>query len=237
MAVTKTNIPEGELVIRSGPADYFAVVDTSIGITPVVDIRYSSAKYRVINKEIIEPAYTHPLIGRIDQANPVRSDLEVFLLTLYFGNFYLGYDKIQNIFDTYIKDNNLTGDYDSINVIDFMVLTGAKERNYRKPDNTVQDIMQLGPADARPTLSEVEDTDEGNRLMIDIVKYRDLRGFIPHLFAAKAISFDDLVEVVEHFYPDLVDRNNYYATDLGPNLKLKQAPLFNSSQLQKLGLL
>lgn len=237
MAVSEITTPNGKVYIRSGDPDYFAVVDPALGVKPVIDIRFQGGKYQVLNKIIIEPAYSHPVIGRIDEQNPVRTDLEVFLLTLYFGDFFLGYDKYQNDFDSYITASGLSGEYDSINIIDFMVLTGAKERNYRKPDNTVEDIMKLGPADPRPSLSEVEDTKEGNQLMIEIIKYRGLKGFIPHLYASKAISFEDLVEIVEHFYPDIAERNKYYASELGPKLKQKQAPLFNSSQLQKLKLL
>ena len=242
MAVNNQNIGNDTIYIRTGSPDYFVVFDPH-GIKEVIDIRYSGAKYIVKNKEIIEPWYSHPIIGRgigydpLSPLKPARSDLEVLLLTIYFKDLFLGSDKVLNDFNSDMESASMLGEYDSINIIDFMVLTGAKERTYRAPNNSMIDIMTLGPDDERPKLSEVNDTEEGNTLMIDIIKYRGLKGFIPHLFAAKAISFDNLVSLVEYFYPDIPARKDYYSLSLGPMLKQKQAPLFNSNQLKKLGLL
>lgn len=180
MAVSEQNIGNDYISIRTGSPDYFAVYDPSV-INAVVDIHYSGAKYIVKNKKILEPLYDHPSIGRgitLLHPDPVRTDLEVFLLSIYALNLFLGSDMYLNDFNQDLEDASLLGEYDSINIIDFMVLTGAKERTYRDKDNEMIDIMSLGPEDSRPKLSEVEDTEEGNILMIDIIKYRGLKGFI-----------------------------------------------------------
>lgn len=235
--VTPILAPSGNILYnRTGDPDFYAIFEGT-GVKSILRIHYDGRN--VLDKNpILEPAYTHPLFGRgPDPENPIRSDLEVFLLTIYFANLYLGSDKIINDLHADLVAAGITAQYDTLNVIDFMVLTGAKEREYRKPDNTVGDIMTLGSADPRPTLLEVDDTPDGNELMIEIIKYRGFRGFIPNLYAKKGISFEDLVDLVKHFFPDLTDRANYYANELGPQLKLKQVPIFTTTQLKALELL
>lgn len=244
MSVTQSLVDGNPLWKRSGAADFYAVFDHTQAHKPLVQICYNdntvwSGLY------ILEPDYTHPKIGLYPdpETNPVdpnleiRNKLESFLLHLYGAGVFIADTEIFYDLDSDIMSAGIGSMYETVNVLDFMVLTGAKRQHYKLPDGTIKDLTTLGPGDddIRTFLTDVENEDW--QLMNDIIKHIGLKGLVPYLYASRGIDFATFAELILFFYPDTPTRKAYFATTLDPFLKSKRVPIFTQSQLQTLGII
>lgn len=247
MAVTPVLAPSGRYIYKRTATEngFYACFDATQAHKPLVSIHYddiniSSPYY------ILEPTFTHPTIGLykdvnadpIDaESNIARNEFESFLLHLYGAGVFISSTTVNHDLDADMVSGSIASMYNDVNVLDFMVLTGAKVRNYKQPDGTILDLMTLGYDDDRPNLTDVPNLDQ--TLMKDVIKHVGLKGFVPYLYAAEGIDFDTFTELVLFFYPDPVERATYWATPttgLDAFLKSKSVPMLTETQLQQLGL-
>ena len=246
MAVTPRMAPSGRYIYKRTATEngFFVCFDATDHIKPLKSIHYNDINTST-EYYILEPMLTHPVIGMYidpdgdlnDAANIARNEFESFLLHLYAAGVFISSTDDYHDLDADMVEAGITSMYDGVNVLDFLVLTGAKVRNYKQSDGTILDLMTLGPSDTRPNLTDVPDIDIS--LVKDVVKHIGLKGFVPYLYAAEGIDFDTFAELVLFFYPDATDRATYWATPstgLQAFLTSKSVPMLTELQLQQLGL-
>lgn len=226
-------------------AGFYARFDANQAHKPLVSIHYDDVNMSSPHY-ILEPTFTHPTIGLYkdvdadpidDASNIARNEFESFLLHLYGADVFISSTDVYHDLDADMEAGGITSMYDGVNVLDFMVLTSAKVRNYKQPDGTILDLMTLGYDDTRPNLTDVPDLDQ--TLMKDVIKHVGLKGFVPYLYAAEGIDFATFAELILFFYPDATERATAWATPttgLSAFLKSKSVPMFTETQLQQLGL-
>lgn len=229
----------------SNGAGFYALFDHNQAHKPLMGIYYDANK-RYSKYYILEPNFLHPTIGLYkdinadpigDSANAARNEFESFLLHLYAADVFISDSNIYYDLDADMQNAGITSMYNDVNILDFMVLTQAKVRNYKQPDGTILDLMTLGYDSERPNLTDVPNKD--NSLMKDVIKHVGLKGFVPYLYAAEGIDFDTFAELILFFYPDATVRATAWATPstgISAFLKSKSVPMFTESQLQQLGL-
>lgn len=142
--------------------------------------------------------------------------------------------------DAAILEANQESQYDAIQIVDFMALTGAVSRFWKVTGNGTINILTLGPDDDRPEITELERGDGGLQLE-QVVKYVGLFSLVKRLFAAGAISFDKLSELYHWFWPNRTERMEKVfgrfpndPASLQAFLVLKRHPLLTDAQKSKL---
>lgn len=233
---------------RSGAADFYAVFDHTKAHLPLLHVHYDG-RTMYSPFYILEANYLDPQIGIWE--NPlipvtrIRGKFESFLFHLYGADLFIADDNGVNDVDNDMviaglkdkDDTDNTTPYDDLNILDFMVLTKAKQRYYKKPeDNTIIDLMTLGPNAERPIITDVPDLQEDRALLKAVLKTVGMKGFCQYLYAAEAISFEIFCELIKYFFPDLLSRIDYYNSTIKPFFKARRVPMFDASELEALGI-
>lgn len=232
---------------RSGDADFYAVFDHTKSHLPLLSIYYDD-RTMASPYYIIEGAYLDANIGIWEdpdtQLTRVRGKFESFLLTLYGADIFIADDNgTHKIDDDMVaaglldKDDTAgTTPYDDLNILDFMVLTRAKKRYYTKPDGSIIDLMALGPSETRPVLTDVDDEQPDRELLKAVIKNLGMKGFCQYLYAGEAISFKIFCELIEYFFPGILERITYYNSTIKPFFKANRVPMLSAAELELLGI-
>lgn len=201
---------------RTGALDFYAVIDPTPGVGKLHRLGFTSGPV-ASRFPIIEPAYAmFPLQPMKPDGNggetpttKTRSQLEVFLMTLYGAqlNIFQSLSSVEESLnlDAQILEAGQEAQYESIQIVDFLALTGAVSRFWKVTGNGTVNVLELGPDDERPEITELERGDGGLQLE-QVVKYVGLFSLVKRLFAAGAISFDKLNELYHWFWPNRTER-------------------------------
>ncbi len=162
----------------------------------------------------------------------IRTDFEAFLRTLYGAQCELvGIGAGFDLFDQ-MRAANVLEQCGSVQIVDFMALTGAIAPQQTLPDGTQVDCTKLGPGDVRPLVSTLKRQDDS--LMWSIIDFLGLQGMIPYLYASGAIDFNTLCTRLKAWIPNVEERSGYIVSILRPALRSKGTPVFTPQQRTEL---
>lgn len=148
-------------------------------------------------------------------------ELPAFLFTLYKAGVELSNPDIEHDLDSDIRTAGLDfvlgasgytgGQYDKVEALDFCVLTGRKNYPYEKmvkhlkleenadPGNPGQFIVT-----ERPPLSEVPNN--ATDIFIPAITHLGISGIIANMYSREAMTWDEYLECVSHFWLGDIDR-------------------------------
>lgn len=187
---------------------------------------------------VVQPAETEvwkhtpdPVTGVPVKDEPevrIRTDFEAFLRTLYGAQCELvGAGTGFDLFDQ-MKAAGVLEQCGSVQIVDFMALTGAIATQQTLPDGTQVNCTTLGPGDVRPLISTLKRQDDS--LMWSIIDFLGLQGMIPYLYASEAIGFPTLCARLKSWIPNVDERSAYIVSILRPALRSKGTPVFTPQQ-------
>lgn len=209
MSVTKT----GKIYTRSGPPEFWVAYNPKDKcIKGMGHGGKVSSKFIIVEPDPIFAAAGH-------------NELSAFFLTIFYEGIRI--DGPAGEFDAneILRRHNKVNEYDGINVLDFMVSTGAKIY----PEITTH---MLPGADPRPNVWDVPDND--NEFMINVIKHLGIRGMIKSIYVNNGFTFDELFGLVDFFFNAGTKPRRNYVFKLDEAARAALMPPFSQKEVKKL---
>lgn len=230
--ITTEQLSGGSVTRITGPGYYATVAPGVDGILGLTNLEYlAGSKFFLTNPSetlFISNEATLAQTGR--DASDATRELELFIVWLYAIGVNLTDTTTTFNLDAQLFNAGKLGisplqsnPYRSINVFDFMVLTGAIE----------YPIAQLNLGERRPIVKEATQRND-KTVMFNVIRKLGIWGYCVDIFAEYGMTLEELAECLAEYLPDFAERKTYILSYVLPILRTKSFRILSDSELSTL---
>lgn len=218
---------------------FFGILDFSSETREIVEVGYApgTTKYTPAWLIVVQPLdnliYEYVDGTKTDPAVQIRTPFDAFLQTMYGYGASFTSKSVTHDLNADMVENDLTGQYADVEVVDFMAFTGAIDRYQTLPDGTLVDCLSITPGDPRPNLNGLVSKEDFS-LMYAIIDHVGIQGIYPYLYAKEGINFKQFCDRLRIWKPETKERAAYIYTELIPLLRTLKSPVLTEVQVLSL---